>query len=731
MQRDRGHRFPFITMIIRRLPIILVLLALLSPAGAPAATDNANKYAIIVGINNYESQEIPPLYCAVSDARAMCDFLVKKMGFDEERIFLLTSDGKSQKSRPNRGNIAGAMGKVVQAIKPGGTFLFFFSGHGMNKEGESFLLTQEANPENKFSLGETALMVSRVRGYIEEMKADRVLVMIDACRTEIGGKKGSQKNSMSPEFAKSLLIRAAGADKDSAGQVRASATIFSCSNGESSYEWSEKDNGFFTYYLLRGLGGEAVDGSGRVTLNSLESYLSGKVRTAVKVQRGESQTPWMERSGVNPGAWALVSEGPAAATAASKPAATIHETSSVPKKNVTIVGPPTGEKQSVAVVVTTTPAKQQLAKTGDTARNRQDLDALLAKADALIDGNDNDKAIEECTGAIAKNPGSPELYSKRARAYYNKGDDENCSKDIAKAFSLGSNLAESYNLSGNLKVVWKKDTQGALNDYDKAIKLNPDYFTAYCNRGNAYYNKRDYDKAIEDFSKAITLKPDYALAYYSRATVFNMKKEYDRAIEDYSKAISLKPDDALAYYSRGHVFDFKREYDKAIEDYSKAISLKPDYALAYYSRGYVFDFKREYDKAIEDFSKAISLKPDDALAYHNRGTVFFIKEEYDKAIEDFSKAISLKPDYALAYHNRGNVFYIKKEYDKAIEDHTMCIRYAPDGTDAYFYLGRDYYTLNQFPKARTYLTKYIDSAPASDKAIIEDAKGMLRKIDAK
>ena len=63
--------------------------------------------------------------------------------------------------------------------------------------------------------------------------------------------------------------------------------------------------------------------------------------------------------------------------------------------------------------------------------------------------------------------------------------------------------------------------------------------------------KGDFDRAIEDFNKAIDLKPDYAKAYYNRGIAYGDKGDFDRAIEDFNKAIDLNPDYAKAYYSRG------------------------------------------------------------------------------------------------------------------------------------------------------------------------------------
>ena len=70
---------------------------------------------------------------------------------------------------------------------------------------------------------------------------------------------------------------------------------------------------------------------------------------------------------------------------------------------------------------------------------------------------------------------------------------------------------------------------------------------SYFNRGDTYDKLGQYQLAIEDFNKAISLKPDYANAYYNRGIAYVKLGQYQLAIEDYNKAISLKPDYANAY----------------------------------------------------------------------------------------------------------------------------------------------------------------------------------------
>ena len=117
-------------------------------------------------------------------------------------------------------------------------------------------------------------------------------------------------------------------------------------------------------------------------------------------------------------------------------------------------------------------------------------------------------------------------------------------------YSMGDNL---YNIVCDM----------AMEDYNKAIELNPRLVEAYTNRGNAYGKKHQYERAIEDFNRAIELNPRHANAYSNRGVAYMHKHQYDRAIEDYNKAIELNPKHARAYYNKACVYSLTNRAEEA------------------------------------------------------------------------------------------------------------------------------------------------------------------------
>ena len=85
--------------------------------------------------------------------------------------------------------------------------------------------------------------------------------------------------------------------------------------------------------------------------------------------------------------------------------------------------------------------------------------------------------------------------------------------------------------------------QRAIQDYDEAIRLDPQDAFVYINRGIAYHDLGQYQRAIQDFDEAIRLDPESDLAYLSRGIAYYDLGQFERAIDDYDEHYRLEAQD--------------------------------------------------------------------------------------------------------------------------------------------------------------------------------------------
>ena len=188
-------------------------------------------------------------------------------------------------------------------------------------------------------------------------------------------------------------------------------------------------------------------------------------------------------------------------------------------------------------------------------------------------------------------------------------------KEIEKQLIKYSKSSILFNILGAVLAEQNKP-QEALENYNKSIKINPNYSQAYNNLGVCLHSLNKIDEAIQSYQKAIVIQPKHADAYNNLGAVFKQLKEYKKSIYYYKEAIQIKPSSAT-YSNLGNVFKGLGEYDKAINYQEQAIQINSRYADAYYNLATIFEELSEFEKAIKYYLKVIDIQPDHPNAYNN------------------------------------------------------------------------------------------------------------------
>lgn len=230
--------------------------------------------------------------------------------------------------------------------------------------------------------------------------------------------------------------------------------------------------------------------------------------------------------------------------------------------------------------------------------------------------------------------------------------------------------------------------QQAIKLFSQAIRINPEFSSAYNSRGDAYYRLGKYEKSQQDSSAAIRSNPNDANAYYDRAFSLYFAGEFNGAIIDYNQAIKLNPDFANAYYGRGLARYEIKENDKAIKDLNQAIAINPKLTSAYLQRGIIHRKMREKLKAIKDFDEAIKINEEYTEAYYERGKTRYLLNEKTAAKKDFSKVIELDSTYIHAYIARADIHTDLGYPKQAYEDYEKAIEMNPEDPKAYIHRGK-------------------------------------------
>jgi hypothetical protein len=310
-------------LLSRRLLQIAAVSLILSRCVAAEGTT----WAVLIGVDNYLRGGVTKLNYAGSDAKLLAKTLSDKLKVQEKNIFLYTTDATDENNRPSLTNVVYRLDWLRQNAGPDDTIIFYFAGHGINKDGETYLLTQEADPRAGATLKITSINGATVYENLSQSKARNSLVLLDACRNDPTGGRGDVNNPLNDEFSRSLVFNGTGsgsatnstaAPDPNLPKSRNLATLFACSVGERSWESEEKKHGYFTYYLVEALS-KSAQSDGKVTLQTVTNYIRQEVGDATFRHETHRQTPMLRYEGPGTDSWLLTSYNAAPVVLGSSP----------------------------------------------------------------------------------------------------------------------------------------------------------------------------------------------------------------------------------------------------------------------------------------------------------------------------------------------------------------------------------------------------------------------------
>jgi uncharacterized protein len=244
-----------------------------SQIASAADQHSAQRFALLVGVNEYEHNKLKSLRFAENDVSALS--LVLKSA--QYQVTLLTTKVDNTELKPTKANIEKHLGQILSKCQKGDTVVIAFSGHGLQFEGEpdAFFCPADARPFKANS--DTLVSIGKVYRDLDKSFATMKVLFVDACRDDPAAGRGASRG-----------VNAASAPPPPQGV----AALFSCGEGEQAFESPKLKHGVFFYHVIEGLKGRAADGDQEVTFASLASYVSRRVRRdAAEFGDGAKQSP--------------------------------------------------------------------------------------------------------------------------------------------------------------------------------------------------------------------------------------------------------------------------------------------------------------------------------------------------------------------------------------------------------------------------------------------------------
>jgi tetratricopeptide (TPR) repeat protein len=181
-------------------------------------------------------------------------------------------------------------------------------------------------------------------------------------------------------------------------------------------------------------------------------------------------------------------------------------------------------------------------------------------------------------------------------------------------------------------------------------------------QGNALLENKNYTQAIEEYNRAIMLEPGYFEAWNQKADALNRAQQFSEALAASDHVIELKSDFVQGWINRGYILYNLGRYDEELNAYETAITIDPASPEAWFNKGYSLAGMKRYDEAIAAFDKVQELDP----TFPNLAANKRIAEQNRDAITPLYIKYAPVIGVVAIFMIGSIVWYIavRKEYDK-------------------------------------------------------------------
>ncbi len=286
------------------------------------------------------------------------------------------------------------------------------------------------------------------------------------------------------------------------------------------------------------------------------------------------------------------------------------------------------------------------------------------------------------------------------------------------ALKIDSCYTDALNNIGIVQYENGRYSDAVLN-YDAAIICDFEFWDAYLNRANAYYELNELYRALDDLEYLQKKTPDSAYVYFGLGLVKTKMRKYDEAIGDFDLALLLDSANAEILVNRGTVYYYKEQFDLAQADLNLAMTINPKEANAYNALALLRADQEDYQQALKLVEQALDIEALQPYFLNNRGYIR-MKLDDPKAVKDINKSIVLDPKNGWAYRNKA-LWYMKQgRYDQAITLLERAERVDDFIDQLYYFQGLCYHNLSQFDKACTAWRKSLKTGEM-------ESEGMVKK----
>ena len=237
-----------------------------------------------------------------------------------------------------------------------------------------------------------------------------------------------------------------------------------------------------------------------------------------------------------------------------------------------------------------------------------------------------------------------------------------------------------YNEANNLKE--QNQNAAALELYNQVVKIKPDFYDAWTNRGYVLGKLNLYEESFKSCKKAIEIEKDSIPALNCQGNALRKLQRYSEAIAAYDRIIALDPKSVINLNNRGETRLDSQQYKEALDDFNQAINIDNNSVFAWNNKGRALDRLGEYSEAVKAFEQATKVNPDYYYAWINLGDTLKKLNSNQEAVAAYKKATLIKPNSHEDWYLIGQALEKLGKNQEAVDAYEEAIKIMPSYTEA-------------------------------------------------
>lgn len=293
----------------------------------------------------------------------------------------------------------------------------------------------------------------------------------------------------------------------------------------------------------------------------------------------------------------------------------------------------------------------------------------------------NSPELKAINAQLLEDPSNPELYNKRSRLYIQYKQFDEAIGDAKRAIRLDSSMADYFVTLGDVYFAQNK-TRQTKEILERTVQKFPENTEALMKLSELYFIVKQYQKAIENINKALKINENIARAYYLKGSIYRESGDTSKAVSSLETAVEQDNNFTDAFYDLGVIYAARRN-PLAFEYFNSTLRINPSYVDAIYAKGKLLQDMGKFDEAISTYDALLQKDNTYNQANYNIGAIYLdVKKDYKKAIEYFTKAVNMDNSWAAAYFARGYSYAKLGDKQMAINDYRKCLQIDENYSDA-------------------------------------------------